>query len=216
MPADNFAEQREKMVSDQLIKMHIYDRRVLDAMREIPREQFVPETKRKKAYKDGPIRIGCGQTISQPYVVALMSELLRLTGTERILEIGTGSGYQTTILARLASEVFSVERYRPLAHRARELFRKNHIVNVHIKVGDGSIGWQKHAPYDGIIVTAAAPEEPPPLLEQLADGGRLVIPVGTRSHQVLKLIRRENDRYITTGHCGCRFVPLVGEYGWKS
>jgi protein-L-isoaspartate(D-aspartate) O-methyltransferase len=212
---DDFGDRREKMVTDQLIKMNIHDQRVLDAMLEVPREDFVPKYEKGKAYVDGPLKIGCGQTISQPYMVALMSELLDLAEDERVLEVGTGSGYQTCILSKLAGTVYTIERHKKLAQGARELFRKLALTNIEVMVGDGTAGWPQHAPYDGIIVTAAAPEAPVPLLEQLAPGGRLVIPVGSRSNQMLQLIKRKEDRYVTTSHCGCRFVPLVGEYGWE-
>ena len=212
---DDFADRRQKMVADQLIKMNIRDQRVLDAMLEVPREDFVARDKKRKAYVDGPLKIGCGQTISQPYMVALMSELLELKGNEKVLEVGTGSGYQTFILSKLAAEVYTIERHKKLAQGARELFKKYAVTNIEVKIGDGTAGWLEHAPYDGIIVTAAAPEAPAPLLAQLAPGGRFVIPVGTKSHQMLKLIKQENDQYVTTSHCGCRFVPLVGEYGWE-
>ena len=211
----DFADLRQKMVTDQLIKMNIRDQRVLDAMLEVPREDLIPKDKRRKAYIDGPLTIGCGQTISQPYMVALMSELLSLTGDEKVLEVGTGSGYQTCILSKLAAEVYTIERHKKLAQGARELFKKHTVTNIEVKIGDGTTGWLEHAPYDGIIVTAAAPKAPAPLLAQLAPGGRFVIPVGTKSHQMLKLIKRKNDQYVTTSHCGCRFVPLVGEYGWE-
>ena len=212
---NDFFSLREQMVQEQLATKGIGDHRVLEAVMAVPRELFVSEKQRHLAYADTPLGIDCDQTISQPYIVGLMTELLRLKGDERVLEIGPGSGYQTAILAKLAAEVYSVERYPELASKAGEVLDMLGLQNITITVGDGTRGRPEHAPYDGIIVTAAAPEEPKPLLEQLAGGGRLVIPIGGRHHQMLRLIERGKDDYHSRDVCGCRFVPLIGEYGWE-
>lgn len=212
---NDFFSLRQLMAQEQLAAKGIRDQRVLEAVKAVPRELFVSEKQRHLAYADTPLGIDCCQTISQPYMVGLMTELLRLKGDERVLEIGTGSGYQTAILAKLAAEVYSVERYPELASKAGEALDTLGLQNIKITLGDGTRGRPEDAPYDGIIVTAAAPETPEPLLEQLAGGGRLVIPIGGRHHQMLKLIKRGKDNYRSRDVCGCRFVPLIGEYGWK-
>ena len=181
----DYDKEREHMVESQLVRRGIKDRRVLDAMRQVPRHLFIPKDMRDLAYCDGPLPIGQGQTISQPYIVALMTELLELTGQEKVLELGTGSGYQAAILSRLVSQVYSVERHAALAEQAEKVFAQLGYDNIVIKVGDGTLGWPEHSPYDAIIVTAAAPDIPQPLTDQLADGGRLVAPVGSRWSQVL-------------------------------
>ena len=214
MQKGDFSEQRRMMVENQLAAKGIRDQRVLEAMLTVPRELFVPESEQKWAYNDGPLSIDYGQTISQPYIVALMSELLALKGDERVLEIGTGSGYQAAILAKLAREVYSIERHEPLKQGAEETLKKLGIEHVEIKLGDGTSGWPEHAPYDGIIVTAGAPDAPQPLLEQLAPEGRLVIPIGSAHQQTLKVIQRKKDKYKKQAVCECRFVPLIGKYGW--
>jgi protein-L-isoaspartate(D-aspartate) O-methyltransferase len=214
---DNFgssAAERERMVVDQLIGRDIRDQRVLDAVRTVPRHAFVPDDYRHLAYSDGPLPIGDGQTISQPYIVALMTQLLSLEGSEKVLEIGTGSGYQAAILAYLVAEVHTIERHEQLADNARKLLKDQGYMNVHIHIGDGSQGWSAAAPYDAVIVTAAAPKVPPSLLEQLAEGGRLVIPVGGRFNQVLQLWRRTDDAYTHNELTPVAFVPLMGKYGW--
>jgi len=205
------------MVEEQLRGREIHDSRVLDAMRTIPRHLFVPADRTSQAYSDQPLSIGEEQTISQPYMVAVMSEALELTGGERVLEVGTGSGYQTAVLARLAREVFSMEMHASLAAAAGDLLAQLGFSNVVMVTGDGSEGLASHAPYDAIVVTAAAPAVPPPLIEQLAEGGRLVIPIGPvggSETQELIRVRRLGKRTTQEVLQYCRFVPLVGRYGW--
>ncbi len=214
-PSTDYDKEREHMVENQLVRRGIKDKRVLDAMRQVPRHLFIPEDMRGVAYSDGPLPIGQGQTISQPYIVALMTELLELTGQEKVLELGTGSGYQAAILSRLASQVYSVERHAALAEQAEEVLAKLGYDNVVIRVGDGTLGWPEHAPYEAIIVTAAAPDIPQPLTDQLTDGGRLVAPVGSRWSQVLAKITREGDTLTREQLTPVAFVPLVGEHGWQ-
>lgn len=204
------------MVRDQLIARGITDRRILEAMGELPRELFVSSLLREQAYEDGPLPIGNEQTISQPYVVALMTQCLELRGGETVLEVGAGSGYQTAILAKLTRRVYSVEKYSGLAGTAREVLRGLEIENAEITVGDGSVGWVEHAPYDGIIVTAAAPAMPAPLLSQLRARGRIVIPIGSRYDQYLEVWQRRGDAWHIEKSLPVRFVPLVGEWGWGS
>ncbi len=203
------------MVEEQLIRRGIVDERVLEAMRRVPRHLFVPEDLRHLAYRDSPLPIGEGQTISQPYIVALMTQALELKGSEKVLEIGTGSGYQAAILSLLAREVYTVERIPSLAERAERTLARLGYKNVRVKVGNGSLGWPEHAPYEGIIVTAATEQVPPPLREQLADGGRLVAPVGGRWSQTLIRLRRRGDQFIREHLTSVVFVPLVGKYGWR-
>jgi len=215
---DRFKKPRMRMVETQIKARGIRDERVLKAMETIPRHLFVDEGLIEQAYSDSPLPIGEHQTISQPYIVALMTEALELKGGEKVLEIGTGSGYQTAILADLADRVFSIERVASLAARARKILDKLNFYNVAIRVGDGSYGWREESPFDGIIVTAAAPDVPRHLLDQLAVGGRMVIPIGGREVQTLyQLIRsRENPQEIIKEDLGgCRFVSLIGESGWK-
>jgi protein-L-isoaspartate(D-aspartate) O-methyltransferase len=206
---------RRKMVESQIAARSIRDERVLDAMRNIPRHLFLDEAMWNQAYNDYPLPIGEKQTISQPYIVALMTEALELRPNDRVLEIGTGSGYQAAILATLAEWVYTVERIRTLAIKARKVLDQLHMYNISIRVGDGTAGWEEHSPYDAIIVTAGSPDIPQPLVDQLCEGGRLVIPVGDRYSQTLyKLIRRGEDlRREDLG--GCRFVDLVGNHGWR-
>lgn len=203
------------MVESQLIARGIKDQRVIDAMLKVPRHLFVQEAMATNAYSDSPLPIGEKQTISQPYMVALMTELLKLSGGERVLEIGTGSGYQAAILATLVERVYTVERFRPLALQARKILDKLHLLNVNLKIGDGSEGWTDEAPFDAIIVTAGAPDIPQQLLRQLAVGGRLVIPVGNQIEQVLKRVTRTADGFLSEQSVGCRFVKLVGKAGWN-
>ena len=203
------------MVEEQLVRRGITDARVLDAMRKIPRHVFVEEALRDRAYGDHPLPIGEGQTISQPYMVAAMTQLLELEGTEKVLEIGTGSGYQTAILAALARRVCSVERLPALAARARRVLEELGSTNVIVKTGDGSFGWPDEAPFDRVLVTAGAPQVPAPLFQQLAEGGRLVVPVGELQGQTLFLVEKVDGRMRTSTDCGCVFVKLIGKYGWE-
>lgn len=207
--------EREAMVARQLIPRGISDERVLAAFRNVPRHKFVPGASLRSAYDDHPLPIGEKQTISQPYMVALMTELLCLTGTETVLEIGTGSGYQAAILAELAAAVYSVERFSSLAEQAQKVITALGYKNVTIHTGDGTVGWQDHAPYDGIIVTAGAPDVPASLLKQLKDKGKLVIPVGGSFSQVLTVLERQGSKIARKEECGCVFVPLVGKEGWQ-
>jgi len=213
---DLFARARKTMVETQLLPRGIRQKEVIDAMLDVPRHLFVEEGLRKQAYSDFPLSIGGGQTISQPYIVAYMTEQLELAGNEKILEIGTGSGYQAAVLSHLATRIFSVERVSDLAARTRKLLDGLHYTNVLIRVGDGTQGWAEHAPYDAIIVTAATPEIPPALIGQLAEGGRLIAPVGGEYTQELTKITKKRDRIIKESLGGCRFVKLIGKNGWQS
>jgi protein-L-isoaspartate(D-aspartate) O-methyltransferase len=202
--------QAKRMVRTQIQARGIRDEGVLEVMSRIPRHRFVSGASTFEAYGDFPLSIGHGQTISQPYMVALMSEELRMRGSERCLEIGTGSGYQTAILAELAAEVYTVELVPELLLRSRKLLGELGYTNIHYRTGDGSAGWPEHAPYDRILVAAAAPLVPRPLTAELADSGILVIPVGdSRHYQTLVIVRRIGDRLDTRESIGCRFVPLV-------
>ena len=192
----------------------IRDLAVLHAFDEVPRHIFVPTGMRHRAYEDSALPIGQGQTISQPSMHARYLELLRLTGNEKVLEIGTGSGYQTALLAHLASQVFSIERVAPLLERARDAIRQTGARNVSVLVGDGTLGWRDYGPYDAILVTAGAPDIPRPLAEQLAEGGRLLIPLGGRDEQMLTLVTRRGDALERRDIAPARFVPLVGTFGW--
>jgi protein-L-isoaspartate(D-aspartate) O-methyltransferase len=208
--------ERRKMVETQLRRRNIRDERVLRAMQEIPREEFVPIELRVLSYRDDPVQIGHGQTISQPYMTALMAESLALTGTETVLEVGAGCGYAAAVLGALAARVISVEILPGLAERAREnLHRSGRDGNVEIVVGDGSCGFAERAPYDAISVAAGAPDVPVPLLEQLKDQGRLVIPVGERDDQELRVIQKDRGRIESRVATMCRFVPLRGGEGWQ-
>lgn len=215
---DRYKKQRSRMVETQIKSRGISDSRLLRAMETVPRHLFIDEGLIDQAYNDNPLPIGEKQTISQPYIVALMTQALKLNGKERVLEIGTGSGYQTAILASLAERVFSIERIAPLAVKARKILDRLNYYNVAIRVGDGSYGWKEEAPFDAIITTAAAPEIPQYLVEQLAVGGRLVVPIGGRDVQTLYKLTRliENPQEIRKEDLGgCRFVSLIGESGWK-
>ena len=206
---------REKMVKNQLIPRGIKDPGVLYAMGKVPRDRFVEEALVGEAYNDHPLPIGNKQTISQPYIVALMTEALELTGKEKTLEIGTGSGYQTAILAELSRKVCTVERIRALMVKARQTLQELEYNNILFKAFDGTLGWKEHEPYDAIIVTAGSPRIPQPLLDQLSDGGRLVIPVGDRYSQELIKMTNKKGNYIKDNLGGCRFVDLVGVHGWE-
>ncbi len=211
----NFDVARRRMIDVEIIGRGITDRRVIEAMQKVPRHIFVEEAMSAQAYSDSSLPIGDRQTISQPYIVALMTQMLQLTGKEKVLEIGTGSGYQAAILATLADRVYTIERLRPLAMRARKALDSLGLLNVNLKIGDGSEGWQSEAPFDAILVTAGAPDVPAPLIEQLNNGGRLVIPIGTQYDQRLVKIVREEDGSITREELvECRFVKLVGRCAW--
>lgn len=214
----NFEFARKKMVQEQIAARGVSDRRVLDAMLKIPRHIFVQEAMAAQAYSDSSLPIGEKQTISQPYIVALMTELLALTGKEKVLEIGTGSGYQTAILATLADWVYTAERIRPLALRARKCLDSLGLFNVKLRINDSEgspVGWEEEAPFDAIIVTAGAPDVPDILIDQLALGGRLVIPVGNEQDQrLLKIVKQADGSLESFFAVDCRFVPLVGKQGW--
>lgn len=206
---------RETMVREQLQSRGIKDPKILDAFRDIPRHKFVDDYLKYKAYDDYPLSIGYGQTISQPYMVAIMTEALKPEGGSRVLEIGTGSGYQAAILSRLCQTVYSVERLSALASRARKTLDELGIYNVHIRVGDGTRGYAKEAPYDRIVVTAGAPHVPEALVEQLGPSGILIIPVGDQYLQDLKRITKKEGKTETESLGGCRFVKLIGDNGWE-
>lgn len=203
------------MVEKQLVGRGITDERVLKAMGEIPRHKFLEEALRERSYGDYPIPIGEKQTISQPYMVAIMSEMLNLTGSEKVLEIGSGSGYQTAVLSKLAAQVYSVERIPRLLMKARQTLEEIDIHNVALKIADGTLGWKDYAPYDAILVTAGAPEVPKALLDQLAMGGRMVLPVGDEERQVLHKIVKTKFGIRESIHTQCSFVKLIGQFGWK-
>jgi protein-L-isoaspartate(D-aspartate) O-methyltransferase len=206
----------EGWIDEQLVARGISDARVLDAMRRVPRDMFVPLESQSAAYADRALPIGCGQTISQPYMVAAMTEALRLTGSERVLDVGTGSGYQAAILSVLAREVITIERRPELAEAARERLAALERTNVTVLAGDGSLGSPAYAPFDAILVAAGAPRIPDALTAQLApNGGRLVIPVGSSDQQTLHIVTRQGDRFIDTLGVGCVFVPLIGAEGWQ-
>ena len=212
---DSYQDEREKMVSEQIVRRGVTDERVLDAMRKVPRHMFVPPGARDYAYADSPVRIGTGQTISQPYIVALMTQLLHVDAHHKVLDVGTGSGYQAAVLAELAAEVHSIERHPELAESAEARLSSLGYPAVHVHVGDGTQGYPPAAPYDRILVAAAAPAVPHALLDQLARCGRLVIPVGKRFSQVLQIWNREEDTFNHTSDISVVFVPLIGENGWQ-
>jgi len=203
------------MVENQIAGRGITDKRVLEAMREVPRHEFVTDHLKEEAYADHPLPIGGGQTISQPYIVALMTEHLRLRGNENVLEIGTGSGYQAAVLSELAGVIHTIELRPELAERAENTFREMGINNVHVHVGDGTLGWEDEAPYDGVIATAAAPKVPDAFFEQLKVGGRIVIPVGARWRQVLEVWTKTDAGMEKEEILPVAFVPLLGENGWQ-
>jgi protein-L-isoaspartate(D-aspartate) O-methyltransferase len=213
---DEYASKRQRMIETQLLPRGIKDPRVIAAMRKVPRHLFLDEALWPEAYEDHPVPIGEKQTISQPFIVAIMTEALKLSTTEKILEIGTGSGYQAAVLAELAEQVYSIERLPSIAKRARRILDELKYANIVITIGDGTLGWKEHSPYDGIIVTAASPYPPKTLLEQLKVGGRLIIPIGDELTQDLTLYIRDSDKdYSKESYGGCRFVKLIGEQGWR-
>ncbi len=212
---DNLQTAREIMVREHLLHRGIRDTRVLDAMRKVPRERFIPPTERDGAYADRALPVDCGQTISQPYIVALMTEAMAMSGDERVLEIGTGTGYQTAILAELAREVVTVERHAELSEKAIRILRELGYRNIEARVGDGTLGCPDCAPFDAIMVTAAASHCPPALFSQLREGGVVVIPVGGRDVQSLDVIRKVDAAPRTESLSACRFVPLIGAHGWS-
>lgn len=209
----NLEESRERLIRH--LSRDIHDKRVLDAMRRVPRELFVPQAERHLAYDDRPLPIGEGQTISQPFIVALMTQALKLTGTEKVLELGSGSGYQAAILAELARQVITVERLQNLADTARQTLKKMGYTNVQVYLAEKTIGWQAKAPYEAIMVTAGAPQIPPKLLEQLTVGGRMVIPVGSMWDQDLLQVTKQKKGFTVNNLTPCRFVPLIGEGAWS-
>ena len=207
-------QARERMVAEQLVPRGIRDPQVLGAMTRVPRHLFVEGNIADQAYQDRPLSIGEGQTISQPYIVALMTEALELKGIEKTLEIGTGSGYQTALLAELSAQVYTVERISELQIKARDTLDSLGYTNIHFKTFDGTLGWEEEAPYHAILVTAGAPRIPTPLINQLAEGGRMVIPIGDRFAQELIKLHKQNGDITSESLGGCRFVALLGEYGW--
>ncbi len=214
--AQRQARERERMVAEQLVPRGIKDPRVLEAMGKVPRHLFVDEALRDKAYGDHPLPIGEGQTISQPFMVGRMTELLRLTGTEKVLEVGTGSGYQAAVLAQLAARVCAIERLAKLAARARETLERLGITNVWVRTANGTFGWPDEAPFDRILVAAGGPSVPPPLLEQLAEGGRMVMPVGQADYQRLHVIDKIGGQARVTEDSECVFVKLIGKFAWEA
>ncbi len=216
LKGDPFLPQRLTMVAVQLRRRGLRDERVLAAMERVPRHEFVPQQFWPRAYADDPVPIGEGQTISQPYIVASMLESLEIAPEHRVLEIGTGTGYQAALLGELAREVVTIERHAVLAERAHENLERLGYGNVQVMVGDGTQGWPEGAPYDRIIVAAASPQVPPPLFEQLNEDGRMIIPVGSTEVQELLLVRKKNGRQLASVLEGCRFVPLIGAEGFQS
>ncbi|MBI4609592.1 MAG: protein-L-isoaspartate(D-aspartate) O-methyltransferase [Candidatus Rokubacteria bacterium] len=214
--AGRFARERSRMVEEQLVRRGILDTRVLEAMGKVPREKFVEEALADRAYGDHPLPIGDGQTISQPYIVALMTSLLELTGVEKVLEIGTGSGYQTAVLAELARRVCSIERIPALAARARATLEARGYTNVFVRIANGTVGWPDEAPFDRILVAAAAPAVPQPLFDQLVEGGRMVLPIGNAVAQTVTVVDKANGAMRTRQEAGCVFVKLIGKYGWET
>jgi protein-L-isoaspartate(D-aspartate) O-methyltransferase len=210
-----FAEQRRLMVESQIRKRGVSEERVLQAMATVPRHEFVPAFWINQAYADEPLPIGHGQTISQPYIVAAMVASLGLTGSENVLEIGAGCGYQAAVVALMAKEVHAVEILPDLAQSAAERVQRLGYANVHVHTGDGSLGWPESSPYDAILIAAAAPAVPEPLLQQLAEGGRLIAPVGEEDKQELQLITKREGKLLVKQAGPCRFVPLLGEHGWR-
>lgn len=212
---DRYATARERMVQEQIMTRGVQDARTLDAMLEVPRHLFVDDAMQARAYGDYPLPIASGQTISQPYIVAFMTQALQLQGHERVLEIGTGSGYQAAILSRLCQQVYTVERINSLLATARKVFSSLRYFNIVAKLDDGTLGWPEHAPYDAIMVTAGGPAIPVPLIDQLADPGRLIIPVGSQDVQELQLLIKQDGEVRVDNLASVRFVDLIGEHGWR-
>ncbi len=212
---DGYEKARKKMVKSQIESRGIKDPKVLEAFLTVKRHLFVEEALRSQSHNDYPLPIGSGQTISQPYIVALMTEGLELKEDDRVLEIGTGSGYQTAILAEIAKEVYSIERIGELSDRTIDLLEELGYTNIEIKVDDGTTGWVSKSPFDAIVVTAASPDIPRPLTDQLKEGGRMVIPVGGRASQYLVKVTKKRGKLVKESLGGCRFVKLIGEYGWR-
>lgn len=212
---EDFTAQRAEMIEKQLRRRGIRDAAVLAAMAEVPRHEFVPQEVRARAYEDAPLPIGGGQTISQPYIVAAMTAALRLQKEDRVLEIGAGCGYQAALLSLLSKDVFAIERRPELASAASEKLARLGYANVHVHCGDGTLGLPEFAPFNAILVAAAAPAVPRPLLGQLAEGGRMILPIGDTENQELRLIEKQGNSFLTSTMEGCRFVPLVGYYGWQ-
>ncbi|MFH0912981.1 MAG: protein-L-isoaspartate(D-aspartate) O-methyltransferase [Candidatus Omnitrophota bacterium] len=207
---------RKRMVEEQLIPRGIKNPQVLAAFLKVERHRFIPQDLRSNAYADFPVPIGDGQTISQPYIVSLMTEHLDISGQDKVLEIGAGSGYQTAILAELAKEVYSIERFTALGKKAEIILNESGYKNIKIKIDDGTLGWPEFAPFDKIIITAASPKIPLPLTEQLKENGKLILPLGESSSQVLTLIEKKKGKLESRDICGCVFVPLVGKYAWSA
>lgn len=214
-PEKKLENERKLMVQEQLIGRLISDKAVLEAFLKVPRHKFVPPNFARDSYGDYPLGIGHGQTISQPYMVALMTQCLKLQKSDNVLEIGTGSGYQTAILAELACQVYTIERVDSLSRQAHVTLGQLGYNNIKLKSGDGTLGWEEFAPYDAIVVTCGAPSTPPPLKEQLRENGRLVIPIGETFSQMLTLVTKHKGEFIEEQVCACVFVPLVGKYGWS-
>ena len=214
----DYSKLREQMVQQQIARRGLRSENVLNAMRKVPRELFLPQGQRRLAYDDGPLPIGKGQTISQPYIVAYMTEALGLKGGEKVLEIGTGSGYAAAVLAEIAAAVYTIERIDGLAIMARQILAELGYQNVHVRQGDGTLGWPEQAPFDGIVVTAGGPDVPDTLKHQLRTGGRLVIPVGTSTwyQELVRVTRVSTDEFETENLVPVRFVPLIGAEGWDS
>ena len=216
MLASNFEKARARMVEEQLLPRSIHDQKTLEAMRKVPRHLFVEDAMKNQAYGDSPLPIGRGQTISQPYIVALMTQALGLKGHEQVLEIGTGSGYQAAILSQICEKVYTVERIDTLLVQARKVFDSLHYLNILTKLDDGTNGWPEYGPYDAIVVTAGGPKVPLPLLEQLADPGILIIPVGDRGVQNLQFVTKKDGEITEKTIELVRFVNLIGDHGWKN
>lgn len=212
----NFELLRKEMVEAQLSNRGIRDQRVLNAFHKVPRHSFIPQEEQKDAYSDFPLPIGNNQTISQPYIVALMTESLDLSGQEKILEIGTGSGYQTAILAELAQEVYTLERITELSQNAQKILSELGYKNIRFKVDDGTLGWKEEEPFDRIIITAYCPEIPEPLIEQLNETGKIILPLGDTFSQMLTIAEKNHGKLIYRDLCSCVFVPLVGIHGAKA